>query len=150
MYIFKQPLIGGEVNPHQDGTFLYTEPQSVIGFWWPLDDCHLNNGCLWVVPKSHSIGVHRRYRRQDPPNEGTEFIPKESILFNIDGAIPLIISKGSLVIIHNALVHFSHANTSEEQRHAYTIHIIDGSEKVIYPHDNWLQRPIEHPFRKIL
>ena len=24
MYIFKQPRIGGEVTPHQDGAFLYT------------------------------------------------------------------------------------------------------------------------------
>ena len=36
MYIFKQAFVGGEVNPHQDGAFLYTEPQSVIGFWWAL------------------------------------------------------------------------------------------------------------------
>ena len=36
MYIFKQALVGGEVSPHQDGAFLYTEPQSVIGFWWAL------------------------------------------------------------------------------------------------------------------
>ncbi|KAL7844886.1 hypothetical protein SRHO_G00234250 [Serrasalmus rhombeus] len=26
MFIFKQPGIGGEVTPHQDATFLYTEP----------------------------------------------------------------------------------------------------------------------------
>ncbi|MCB0972773.1 MAG: phytanoyl-CoA dioxygenase family protein, partial [Acidimicrobiales bacterium] len=29
MYIFKQPLIGGEVSCHQDSTFLWTEPNSV-------------------------------------------------------------------------------------------------------------------------
>ena len=32
MYIFKQPRIGGEVNCHTDHTFLWTEPQSVVGF----------------------------------------------------------------------------------------------------------------------
>lgn len=53
MYIFKQPRIGGEVGAHQDGAFLYTEPQSVLGFWWPLDDCKTTNGCLWALPKSH-------------------------------------------------------------------------------------------------
>jgi hypothetical protein len=32
MYIFKQPGIGGEVVPHQDSTFLWTDPNpSVIG-----------------------------------------------------------------------------------------------------------------------
>jgi len=38
MYIFKHPGIGGEVTPHQDGTFLYTEPLRLFGFWFPLDD----------------------------------------------------------------------------------------------------------------
>lgn len=52
MYIFKQPYIGGEVGAHQDGAFLYTEPQSVIGYWWALDNCSVQNGCLWVVPGS--------------------------------------------------------------------------------------------------
>ncbi|KAG3233879.1 hypothetical protein PI124_g21053 [Phytophthora idaei] len=32
MCIFKQPGIGGEVKPHQDDSYLYTEPQSVVGF----------------------------------------------------------------------------------------------------------------------
>lgn len=32
MYIFKQPRIGGEVSPHQDGAFLYTVPCSVAPF----------------------------------------------------------------------------------------------------------------------
>jgi phytanoyl-CoA hydroxylase len=32
MYIFKPPRIGGEVTCHQDATFLYTDPISVVGF----------------------------------------------------------------------------------------------------------------------
>lgn len=39
MYIFKQAFTGGEVGAHQDGAFLYTEPQSVLGFWWALEEC---------------------------------------------------------------------------------------------------------------
>ncbi|KAB7497441.1 Phytanoyl-CoA dioxygenase domain-containing protein 1-like protein [Armadillidium nasatum] len=38
MYIFKQPGFGGEVTPHKDSTFLSTEPQSCIGFWFALED----------------------------------------------------------------------------------------------------------------
>ena len=44
MYIFKQPKIGGEVGCHQDATFLYTEPISVKGFWFALEDVSLENG----------------------------------------------------------------------------------------------------------
>lgn len=31
MYIFKQPFIGGEVQPHQDGSYLFTDPLRVTG-----------------------------------------------------------------------------------------------------------------------
>lgn len=53
MYIFKQPGIGGEVVPHQDSTFLYTTPPSVVGYWLALEDATKTNGCLWAIPGSH-------------------------------------------------------------------------------------------------
>lgn len=149
MYIFKQARVGGEVGAHQDGAFLYTEPQTCIGFWWALDDCNVNNGCLWAVPGSHKLGVHRRFRRRDPPNEGTEFQPVELVEWDLTAAVPLEIPKGSLVILHAAVVHYSEGNTSDKARHAYSVHIVDGREGVEYPRDNWLQRPAEHPFRSI-
>ncbi|MFM8778339.1 MAG: phytanoyl-CoA dioxygenase family protein, partial [Acidimicrobiaceae bacterium] len=46
MYIFKQPRIGGEVTCHVDHTYLWTEPQSVIGFWFAIDDATTQNGCM--------------------------------------------------------------------------------------------------------
>jgi len=151
MYIFKQARIGGYVCPHQDGAFLYTEPQSCVGFWWPLDDCSQRNGCLFAVPRSHLLGVHRRFRRRDLPNEGTEFVPLESPDWSseLTSAIPLETPKGSLVLIHSALIHYSNENLSETARHAYSIHVVDGRPGVHYPADNWLQRPPEHPFREI-
>jgi phytanoyl-CoA hydroxylase len=150
MYIFKQARIGGLVVPHQDGAFLYTEPQSCIGFWWPLNDCSLDNGCLWAVPGSHTLGVHRRFRRKDAPGVGTEFVPQEPVAWDLTGAVPLVIPKGSLVVLHSALVHYSNENNSDVARHAYSIHVVDGKEGVSYPSDNWLQRsPEEEPFREI-
>lgn len=149
MYIFKQAFVGGEVGAHQDGAFLYTNPQTCIGFWWALDDCHVNNGCLWAVPGSHKLGVHRRFRRRDPPNEGTEFEPLELVEWDLTGAVPLEIPKGSLVILHAAVVHYSEGNTSANPRHAFSLHVVDGKSGVLYPPDNWLQRPPEHPFRVI-
>lgn len=149
MYIFKQPKIGGEVCAHQDGTFLYTEPQTCIGFWWPLHDCTQQNGCLWAVPGSHKAGVHRRFRRIAPNVMETEFQPKEPVVWDLEGAVPLETKAGTLVVLHAALVHYSAENTSADPRHAYSIHIVDGRDGVEYPADNWLQRPEGHPFRVI-
>ena len=149
MYIFKQPRIGGEVSPHQDGTFLYTEPQSVLGLWWALDDCSVTNGCLWVVPGSHKLPVSRKFRRKPAPSRGTEFFPPEPVSFDLKGSVPVECPLGTLVLLHSALVHFSEENRSSHSRHAYTLHVVEGVPDVVYPEDNWLQRPSHLPFRYI-
>jgi hypothetical protein len=53
MLIFKQPLIGAKVPPHVDSTFLYTDPPSAVGLWFALEDCTLENGCMFFAPGSH-------------------------------------------------------------------------------------------------
>lgn len=63
----QQPKIGGEVRPHQDSTFLATDPPSVIGLWWALEDATKQNGCLWALPGSHKDGVARRFLRMCAP-----------------------------------------------------------------------------------
>src|SRR5881392_1451452 len=63
MYIFKQPNIGGEVTCHQDATFLYTEPLSVTGLWFALEDATTENGCLWAIPGGHWLGLKSRFVR---------------------------------------------------------------------------------------
>lgn len=55
MVICKQPEIGGAVPPHQDSTFLYTDPPSAVGFWYALEDAALENGCLSFLPGSHKV-----------------------------------------------------------------------------------------------
>ena len=43
------------VSPHQDASFLYTEPLGrVLGVWIALEDATLENGCLWFIPGSHT------------------------------------------------------------------------------------------------
>ncbi len=52
MYIFKQPLIGGESTSHQDSGFLYTTPrQTCIGIWLALHPATMENGAplLWQL-----------------------------------------------------------------------------------------------------
>ncbi|RLN97225.1 hypothetical protein BBJ28_00020488 [Nothophytophthora sp. Chile5] len=153
MYIFKQPGIGGEVKPHQDGSFLYTEPQSVVGFWWALEDCTLENGCLHGVPGSHlTEPVRQRLRRttkeQREKNDGLlmENVPEHVEPFDVSQSVPVDTKKGDLVLLHSSFVHFSEANRSPNSRHAYSIHVVE-SHDVKYPADNWLQTTGNVPFK---
>jgi phytanoyl-CoA hydroxylase len=55
------------------------------------------------------------------------------------------VEKGTLVVLHGLLPHKSGANTSPRSRHAYSLHLIDGT--ATYPEDNWLRRSPEMPPR---
>jgi len=143
MYIFKQPTIGGEVVCHTDHTFLWTEPQSVVGFWFALEDATVDNGCLWAIPGGHHIPVKRRFRRDG--HGGTTNDIFDNAPYPEAQGVPLEVPAGTLIALHGTLPHWSAPNTSDRSRHAYTLHVIDGDAD--YLSDNWLQRSSTLPLR---
>ena len=138
MYIFKQPHIGGEVTCHTDHTYLWTEPQSVIGFWFAIDDATNENGCMWAVPGGHKLPVRSRSRLNES-RTATVMDVLDPEPYPLDNLRCLEAKRGTLVLLDGAVPHLSAANTSDRPRHAYTIHAIDGAAN--YLDDNWLQRP---------
>lgn len=143
MYIFKQPRVGGEVTCHQDSTFLYTEPMSVTGLWFALEDATRENGCLWAMAGGHHAGLRSRFVRTA---EGcTRFEVYDDSPWPLERLVPLEVEKGTLILLNGLLPHLSYANRSQKSRHAYTLHVIDG--ECLYPKENWLQRPPSMPFR---
>ncbi|KAM0333247.1 hypothetical protein ACHAQA_001907 [Verticillium albo-atrum] len=156
MVICKQPEIGGAVPPHQDSTFLYTDPPSAVGFWYALEDATLENGCLSFLPGSHKWApVKERLVRKkvDGKDVGTEMAKNAGPVFppgsqyaekeGHDGEyVPGEVKAGDLVLIHGNLLHKSERNTSQKGRIIYTFHIIEqgGTE---YDAKNWLQPPTQ-------
>lgn len=135
MYIFKQPRIGGEVNCHQDSAFLHTEPTSCVGFWFALEDATEANGCMWAEPGGHRRPLHQRFVRE---GRRTRMVTLDPTPLPTSGLVPLPAAKGTLVLLHGQLPHRSGPNLSDRSRHAYALHMIDGSCR--YSADNWLQR----------
>jgi phytanoyl-CoA hydroxylase len=140
MYIFKQPRIGGEVTCHQDSTFLYTDPPSVVGLWFALEDATIDNGCLWALPGGHLNGLKSRFVRD--PAGGTKFVRLNEEPWPDEGLVPLEVPAGTLILLDGMLPHLSRINRSDRSRHAYTLHFIDGACE--YPAENWL-RPASLP-----
>jgi phytanoyl-CoA hydroxylase len=143
MYIFKQPHIGGEVTCHQDATFLYTEPLSVTGLWFALEDATQENGCLWALAGGHTSGLRSRFLRAG--GGGTRFEVYDGRAWPTEGLVPLEVKKGTLVVLHGLLPHLSRTNRSPRSRHAYTLHVIE--EGCRYPAENWLRRGADMPLR---
>tara|TARA_Y100000590_G_C15732817_1_gene1017625 strand:- start:2677 stop:3537 length:861 start_codon:yes stop_codon:yes gene_type:complete len=134
MYIFKQPKIGGEVVCHQDSTFIYTEPETTVGFWVALENATIENGCLQVASGEHKGPLRKIFTKENGKMIMKELnnkpFPKTDTILEV--------KKGTLVLLHGRLPHYSCENISSKSRHAYTIHVIDGNS--FYPNTNWLQR----------
>ncbi|XP_020696520.1 phytanoyl-CoA dioxygenase [Dendrobium catenatum] len=135
MYIFKQPGIGGEVVPHQDNSFLYTEPPSCTGLWLALEDATIINGCLWAIPGSHKNGLVRRFIRDD---NGVHF-DQCSPFYDQKEFVPLEVKAGTLIVIHGDLIHQSFENKSTTSRHALSLHVVD-TDGYKWAKNNWIQR----------
>ena len=143
MLIFKQPRIGGEVTWHQDASFLATEPQTVLGLWFALEDAGVDNGCLWVEPGGQRGPLRERFvqaegRLQTQPLDDTPWPAMAR-------AVPLPVPAGTLVVLHGLLPHYSAPNRSGVSRLAYSLHVTDGRAR--YSELNWLQRGATLPVR---
>lgn len=157
MVICKQPEIGGAVPPHQDNTFLYTDPPSAVGFWYALEDATQTNGCLSFAAGSHKRApIKQRFVRTGTGGdaEGTGFIDNDGPKFpkgleveenakdEKDEEYTMgEVKAGTLVLIHGNILHKSEKNVSEKGRIIYTFHVIEGEER--YDERNWLQPPNE-------
>jgi phytanoyl-CoA hydroxylase len=142
MAICKQPEIGGEVDLHQDATFLHTEPVSVVGLWVALEAADRENGCLFALPGGHKEGLKKRfhYAGDDLVMETLDDTP-----WDLAGELPLEAPEGTLVVLHGLVPHRSGPNLSARSRMAYALHVIDRAAR--WSPDNWLRRAPEMPFR---
>lgn len=134
MIIFKQPNIGGEVVWHQDATFLYTEPSSVVGFWFALEDATRENGCLEVLTGAHLQGLKRRFLRE---GDALRFEELDDHDWEQQTSTFLEVPAGTLVVLHGLLPHRSAPNRSPHSRTAYSLHMID--RRCSYADTNWLR-----------
>jgi len=136
MYIFKQPGIGAEVLCHQDSSYIFGQDSDALGFWFALEDATLENGCLEVIPSPDNTRLKKRMFRCE---DEIYFEDYDTTPWPEERAIPLPVSKGSLILLHGCVPHKSKANLSDKSRHAYTLHLVDTT--LPYPQNNWLQWP---------
>jgi phytanoyl-CoA hydroxylase len=143
MYIFKPPKIGGEVVCHQDSTYIYTEPESCVGFWFALEDATVENGCMYFIPGGHKMQLKLRNYRVSDRELTTEILDPEPWPEHLK--VPAEAKTGTLVIFDGRSPHMSGPNLSGKSRHAYTLHAVDRS--CHWPAENWLQRSSDLPLR---
>ncbi|CAH2098048.1 unnamed protein product [Euphydryas editha] len=127
MFINKPP---GSVShpPHQDLYYFPFRPvEKIIAAWTAIDDVTIENGCLYVIPKSHKQGIlypHAILTGASRLYHGVQHAAPE------DARVHLEMSPGDTVFFHPLLVHGSGANVSKRHRKCVTAHY--ASERCAY------------------
>lgn len=95
---------------HQDNGVLLPEADeaTILTVWFPLTPATLANGCLQVVP-----GSHRRGLATHCPEGGTVAIPRRVVAE--EEAVPLPMTPGSVLLMHQRTVHSSLDNTTADE-----------------------------------
>jgi phytanoyl-CoA hydroxylase len=125
MYYYKPPGAKGQ-GMHQDNFYLLSKPATCIAAWTAIDSADLDNGCLWVVPRSHHSGILC-------PEEGGErwlnYGDSHITKFPRDEkpvAVP--VKRGETMFFGGDLIHGSGPNrTTDRWRRTFIGHYIDES-----------------------
>ena len=99
----------GEVPWHQDLGYglAHCAENLVITCWIPFVDVNAENGCLWVIPDANHSGIIRHYSGGHA--NYLEIAPEDVP----DGAIPIEMDAGSVLLLTGTAPHASFENKSD-------------------------------------
>lgn len=111
--VFKQPEGKREFPWHQDDAYTPVTPSPYLTLWLALNDATVENGCIWVLPRSHKRGLveHR------PSPIG--LICHDSN--DPDQGVPVPVKAGSIAVFQSLTMHKSGVNSSTGPRKAYIL-----------------------------
>ncbi len=79
-----------------------------------LDEATKENGCMWGIPGSHDREPkHFMVKRKDAVTGRWKTVHEnaaEVYEYNIEGAVPLEVGPGSIVLLHGNVLHYSEPN----------------------------------------
>ncbi|MGH8794536.1 MAG: phytanoyl-CoA dioxygenase family protein [Stackebrandtia sp.] len=140
-YISKPPFSGQPVLWHQDAAFWPLEPMEVVTLWLAVDHSTPENGCVRLIPGSHTMETAATREAADVDN-----VLGREIAVSVDEsrAVDMVLRPGDVEVHHPNIVHGSNANTSPRRRCGLTIRYIPTSTRITgdeqpYPSAFWLR-----------
>lgn len=124
---YKPPVTGGPTRWHQDHpAWPIIQPPDLVSAWVALDDATVENGCMWMVPKSHTWGSWDKHLASTddfkPYHKSPELLPEDAKI----EAVPLEVKKGHVAYHHSLTWHGSPHNRSQRKRRAIAVHYMPG------------------------
>lgn len=113
---------------HQDNYYLRVQPGTCMAAWLALDDCDEENGCMQIVPGSHSWPVLCT-TNADVSQSFTDVTVPLPPGTPVD---PVVMRGGDVLFFNGQLVHGSFANTSKDRfRRSLIGHYIEGDAQQV-------------------
>jgi non-heme Fe2+,alpha-ketoglutarate-dependent halogenase len=112
---------------HQDATYWGLEPPNALTVWFAIDDSDQENGCMRVLPGTHSEGI-REHGKSDQKgnllsiNQEVPVTPEEE-----SRAADLILRAGEVSFHDGAIIHGSLPNRSTRRRCGLTLRYVPTS-----------------------
>ena len=116
----KRPKVGSGFGWHQDSPYWVHDSEDVESLpnvYICLDNANQSNGCFSVIKGSHKEGCLPG--TFDNSQLGGFYTDKDC--FDIEDAVDLEVSEGSLIFFNQHIVHGSTANHSDQERRAYIV-----------------------------
>ena len=115
-----------EVPWHQDGHYWPIRPLATCTAWIAIDDSVIENGCLRVIPGSHTEGELHDHMKEDREDVVlNQRVGSEAV--DIDEAGDLELQAGQLSLHDAYMVHGSNPNRSPRRRAGIAIRYMPGS-----------------------
>jgi ectoine hydroxylase-related dioxygenase (phytanoyl-CoA dioxygenase family) len=118
MFILKNPGAWGQPW-HQDSYYFNFDQQPQVGLWLAISEATLDNGCLSVLPGSHTNAV---LEHVPDLREGANQGYLEILGVDEGSAIPVLMSPGDLLVFNSFLLHRSVDNCGGARRSAMVYH----------------------------
>jgi phytanoyl-CoA hydroxylase len=127
MLYFKPPGARGQAL-HQDQYYLKVQPGTCMAVWLALDDCDQVNGCMQVVPGSHTWEILCAVAADTTMSFTDVTVPlPEGIK-----PVPVEMQAGDVLFFNGSLVHGSFPNqTTDRFRRALIGHYIAGDAQQV-------------------
>jgi len=143
-FIFKNPGAWGQPW-HQDSFYFpFDPPRPVVGIWLAVTEATLHNGCLHVLPGSHTEPVHTHLPDARP---GANYGYTEIVDHDMGASVPVLMQPGDLLVFDSHLMHRSTDNESDALRAAMVFHYalattVDRTEELRgYTVNDWIEMP---------
>jgi hypothetical protein len=109
----KMPGEKSFVSWHQDGTYWKLNPPMVVTAWVALSPSAASNGCMRVIPGTHTepmIPQRETYQPENALSRGQEI----AVEVDDNQAVDLVLRPGEMSLHHIWIIHGSNANTSKD------------------------------------